>query len=445
MYREWNLTVDDLELLFNAILVDAKVRPAFMVQPIDYGEWLPTDPKTSLIINKIKRAFPDLIYSHDYSHFQGILISKTMDYNGRTDIDNESMGKILGYPCYKEFNTTDVDTGDPSRPDITNLHAISVSVVLDNPFKITVPIFDNRCIGTSLLYKFERIAQKAQVALKSDTYAYLLADIPIKSVVVECKEILSPSYLLDKVLTREELTTPMVDEIINCLWNLNDPDKISEKIMVQLYEPDNDIHVGLLSAIMLECNDKYARTRPVWGSSSDALAQSNDISHQWFRATEELFKITKKNAHGSTGILKHLKYIFGKKQSSYSETLEKLSTDPIIHIMIEVLNKQPLSDIGEIAVYRLLQKISPSNKEIAQDILEIYDNTNDIHVGIMTAFLLQCIPQYDKTGPLQHMHKNKRDYKEFMIISDYWIYALCSVFDRTSNRITKPPLRKTGR
>lgn len=445
MSREWNLTVYDLELLFNAILVDAKVRPAFMVQPIDYGEWLPTEPKTSLIINKIKRAFPDLIYSHDYSHFQGILISKTMDYTGRRDIDNESMGKILGYPCYKEFSTTCLDRDDPSTPDITNLHAISVSVILDKPFKITVPLFTNSCIGTSLLYKFERIAQKAQVALKSDTYADLLADIPIKSVVVECNEILSPSYLLDKLITREELTKPMVDEIINCLWNLNDPEKLSEKIMIQLYEPDNDIHVGLLSAIMLECNNKYARTRPVWGSSSDALAQSNDISCQWFRATEELFKITKKTSHGSHGMLKHLKYIFGKKQSSYSDTLEKISTDPIIHIMIEVLDKLPLSDIGEIAVYRLLQKISPSNKEIAQDILEIYDNTNDIHVGIMTAFLLQCIPRYDKTVPLQQMHKNNSDYKEFMIISDYWIYALYSIFERTSIRISKPALHKRVR
>jgi hypothetical protein len=237
----------------------------------------------------------------------------------------------------------------------------------------------------------------------------------------------------------------MVDEIINCLWNLNDPDKISEKIMVQLYEPDNDIHVGLLSAIMLECNEKYARTRPVWGSSSDALTQSDAISCEWFRATEELFKMTKKTSHGPHGMLKHLKYIFGKKQSSYSETLEKLSRDPIIHIMLEVLDKLPLSDIGEIAVYRLLQKISPENKEIAQDILEIYDNTNDIHVGIMTAFLLQCIPQYDKTVPLQQMHKNNRDYKEFMVISDYWIYALYIIFERTSIRISNPALNKRVR
>ena len=108
-----------------------------------------------------------------------------------------------------------------------------------------------------------------------------------------------------------------------------------------------------------------------------------------------------------------------------------------------MLDKRPLSDIEEILVYRLLQKISPSNKEVAQDILELYDNTNDIHVGIMTAFLLQCILQYDKTIPLQHLNKNTRYYKEFMIISDYWIYALCSIFEQTSTQITKRPLRKT--
>jgi hypothetical protein len=295
------------------------------------------------------------------------------------------------------------------------------------------------------LYKFERIAQNAQVALKSNKYADLLADIPIKSIVVECKEILSPSYLLYKLISREELTTPIVDEIINCLWNLDDPDRISEKIMIRLYEPDNDIHIGLLIAIMLERNDKYARTRPVGGSSSDALTHVTTISHEWFRAAEELFKITKKKAHKSRGILKHLnKYIFGNKQSNYSD-LEKLSTDPIIHVMIDVLDKRPLSDIEEILVYRLLQKISPSNKEVAQDILELYDNTNDIHVGIMTAFLLQCILQYDKTIPLQHLNKNTRYYKEFMIISDYWIYALCSIFEQTSTQITKRPLRKTCR
>ena len=46
--------------------------------------------------------FPSLYQSHNYERYQGDIISKT-SYVDRTDITLAEMGKILGYPCYKDY------------------------------------------------------------------------------------------------------------------------------------------------------------------------------------------------------------------------------------------------------------------------------------------------------------------------------------------------------
>jgi hypothetical protein len=91
----------DIDVILNCILVNETVRPAMLVQPQDYGEATGKDPKTKSILEVIKRHFPQLLHSKNYKTYQGIIISKT-DYNGE-QISLERMGKILGYPCYKNF------------------------------------------------------------------------------------------------------------------------------------------------------------------------------------------------------------------------------------------------------------------------------------------------------------------------------------------------------
>ena len=89
--------------LLNCILVMENIRPSMLIQPVDYSEVSEKDKKTKSILDEIKKIFPKLKQSNHYQEYQGIIISKK-NYNNRIDISLEEMGKILGYPCYKDFN-----------------------------------------------------------------------------------------------------------------------------------------------------------------------------------------------------------------------------------------------------------------------------------------------------------------------------------------------------
>lgn len=80
--------------ILNCLLVKNSLRPAYMIQTID-------------TYRKSRNIITDLYNIHKYFGFntqyvsQGILISSrpvSEDMN-----DNEKLGQILGYPCYKDF------------------------------------------------------------------------------------------------------------------------------------------------------------------------------------------------------------------------------------------------------------------------------------------------------------------------------------------------------
>jgi hypothetical protein len=94
----------ELSILMNCILVDKGIRPAMLIQPQDYGEVTWNDPHTKQILDSIQTKFPRLKQSHHYEKYQGIIVSK-QNFNGKT-IDNTEMGRILGYPCYEDYETS---------------------------------------------------------------------------------------------------------------------------------------------------------------------------------------------------------------------------------------------------------------------------------------------------------------------------------------------------
>jgi hypothetical protein len=57
------------DLIVNSILVENDVRPAMLVQPINYGEPNSSNKKTNEILMNIKKWFPNLIQSENYTVF----------------------------------------------------------------------------------------------------------------------------------------------------------------------------------------------------------------------------------------------------------------------------------------------------------------------------------------------------------------------------------------
>lgn len=51
----------DMDVILNCILVNENVRPAMLVQPVDYKEASHEGPKTKYIIEEIKKNVPTFI------------------------------------------------------------------------------------------------------------------------------------------------------------------------------------------------------------------------------------------------------------------------------------------------------------------------------------------------------------------------------------------------
>jgi len=124
-YKHSNL----YNIFWNLLLVVNKIRPSFMIQPIDYDK----DVRT-LIVNLILSDV--LSYKHENKHVfevtninQGILVylsehvSDEETYNFvqeniikyKRDNDNISIGDLLGYPCSGDM---DIPMLDEHRGDI---------------------------------------------------------------------------------------------------------------------------------------------------------------------------------------------------------------------------------------------------------------------------------------------------------------------------------------
>ena len=144
------------DVLMNVILVNENVRPAMLIQPQDYREYDETGPITSNILLKLKEKFPKLIFSGNYELYQGIIVSKK-DYNHQ-NISLQKMGKILGYPCYLDFNPE----SDKER--------YLIDIRADYNEK-SFQLLANICFNPEIISEFEIFAKNAEMVLhKNDLF-----------------------------------------------------------------------------------------------------------------------------------------------------------------------------------------------------------------------------------------------------------------------------------
>ena len=151
--------------VLNSILVNENVRPAMLVQPVDYDEVTGKDPKTKIIIEEIKEIFPELLLSEDYESYQGVIISKT-NYNN-IYISEKRMGKILGYPYYKDFNSINHEN---------IFYSIDFYVKQINGRKIQ--LFANICKDEINTERFKSFINEAKIAFGKEKYKDIQSGAP---------------------------------------------------------------------------------------------------------------------------------------------------------------------------------------------------------------------------------------------------------------------------
>jgi hypothetical protein len=240
-----------IENVLNAILVNENVRPAMLVQPANYNEATGKDPKTKSIIEAITKHFPTLLLSEDYQTYQGVIISKTQ-YNSQ-EISLERMGEILGYPCYKDFNTI-----DPTHIS----YSINVYVKQKNSNE-TIELFSNICKDETNIKYFKTFADKAKIALNKKEYHDMLNGIEIDKVDVEIEKIIPTQAIINKLINNIQLQQDELNKVQNILFNFGFSMEL-QLYFLEKFQYTNPIHKGiLLSLLTNEVNNTLSPFTPL--------------------------------------------------------------------------------------------------------------------------------------------------------------------------------------
>ena len=250
-------SMQDIENILNAILVNEGVRSAMLIQPADYE----TTAQYNKIVKNIKRLFPELVLSVDYEDYQGTIISK-QSYDGE-DISLNRMGEILGYPCYNGYETL-------NRDEPLFKLELKVSYFYMNQLRDEISLVTNICKDKDkTVEQFKLLSENALVGLHSDSSHKLLKrlGIDIQLVYVNIENIISTQHIINKLITNKGLSKEEKDNIINVLSNMLFGDKLSE----YGFQFDNPIHKGILLGLLLK--DKYNVLSPFYPLTNNETQQ----------------------------------------------------------------------------------------------------------------------------------------------------------------------------
>jgi hypothetical protein len=273
-----------LDELLNCILVQNDVRPAMLIQPADYEEATYKDPKTAAKLLAIKRQFPDLIQSvvDGGEVFIAKHAIKPEDIK-----ENATMGKILGYPCYADYQYT-LDNKDAIKV------GIDIHVELKPGFdKDSVQILGYMCRDERFFNESQAFAKRCEKVLKADP----IVGKVIVSVVAEKDIIMPVKYLINKLARNEGLSQSEEDAIINHLWNLGFPEELGREITSINYQYKNPVHRGMLISLLTLADNN--QMEPFWPLQyRKEQAAVDKISAAWARELIRLFRETE-SASGS--------------------------------------------------------------------------------------------------------------------------------------------------
>jgi hypothetical protein len=276
-----NLKKDlDIDIILNCILVNENVRPAMLVQPADYKEATHKDPKTKSIIEGINKMFPHLILSTDYEKYQGVIISKT-NYNGKKNISLEEMGKILGYPCYRDFDNIDDDK-----------ISYSISIYVKDNNNNRIQIFPNKCKDETNIQEFNILINKAKIAFAKRDYNEILNGFEVKEIYVESLPNVPTQTIINKLLKNEKLEQNEIDKVQNILFNFGFSMEL-QFYFLDNFQYNNPIHKGILLELLLK--DKHDTLSPFFPLQNypKQSKEVDEIIEEW---EKDLLNILEKTA-----------------------------------------------------------------------------------------------------------------------------------------------------
>jgi hypothetical protein len=261
-----------MDTILNAILVQEGIRPAMLVQPADYNEATEKDPKTASILKNIKKYFPELIHSSHYEVYQGTIISK-IKYNGHIDLTD--MGRILGYPCYKDFKM--------DRNEIT--YGVSIYISINN---VEYQVISNLCKTKEKHYEFEAMTKHIRQVLPK--YTELIGEV--QSVTTKIDTIIPTQYIIHKLIHKLPITKEDQNAIQTILFNFGFSVDF-QFYFIDNFQYKNQVHRGiLLSLLMMEKNYTLSPFFPLQKYPKQNK-QVKEILHAWELELKEVIGKTK--------------------------------------------------------------------------------------------------------------------------------------------------------
>jgi len=395
-----------IENILNAILVNENIRPAMLIQPIDYKETKGTDKKTLTIVNGIKKLFPNLYLTDNYQNYQGTIISKKKLLLDNEFISLEKMGYILGYPCYKNFQHFDRDT---------NLFTLELIVLYNN--NIQIQLFANVCENKHKLNKFNLIAQNAFNVFTNQKYKHILKaiNININKVYVNVQNIIPTQSIINKLIINKKLTDEEIEKIIEILYNSGFSDNLAEYD----FQYNNKIHKGILLDILLK--DKYDILSPFYPLQEYPIQQ------------KQIEKITNQLENGLIEILNKTKINPRKKYNLIAKKTFEVLT--IIFKGINIISNQSI--INKLITNKKLTdeeiKIIINilyNSGFSDNLLEYdFQYNNKIHKGILLDILLKH--KYDILSPFYPLQKYPIQQKQIEKITNQLENGLIEILNKT--------------
>jgi|688.fasta_scaffold324663_3 hypothetical protein len=246
--------------IINVILANENVRPAVYIEDGN-------------IIEPIKKLFPKLIYS---DFFGGVIVSKKKHSNLEKMSPN-NFGKILGYPCYSDFENLNREIP---------YYGIEIRVNYDN--NKNTQLFANVCKDTKNLNKFKSIAKKAEKIFQKDEYKEILKPIKINSVYVKTEIDIPVPYLIDSLMNKKKLSKIEKSKISDYLYNIG-----TSEIANYDFQYNNKIHKGILLELLLR--EHYSIISNQYLSLKFSSNERNEFRKENLEYEKALLKILDKS------------------------------------------------------------------------------------------------------------------------------------------------------
>ena len=247
----------DQSILINATLVQNDIRPAFLLQSINFGEYtIEKREKTNLILEELKEKFPELLQTECS---QGIILSKKQYLN--ENITCERLGEIIGYPSCKEYEYI------IEHPDeIYTIFELHVQKFGEDSIQLLANCCKHKNVKRDRLV-FKNMADKANTILK---------DTNLGNIIVIETDTITITTLINKLLNNQPFTHQEEFEINNHIWNLG-----MEKLNEYSFDYSNPIHKGIVLTLLSYCNNTTLSPFYPLQKYPKEMEEVNEITGKW--------------------------------------------------------------------------------------------------------------------------------------------------------------------